>query len=83
MHRGSEHVVNGKDRKPRSLALIKTLRARNRLKRDDAEPRATEPLYRVAIEESVRAPEFDIECADPGANTGWRYLMSAMLGSSA
>jgi hypothetical protein len=63
VHRGNEHVVNGKDRKPRSIALVETLRARNRLKHDDAEPRATEPFYRVAIEVSVRAPEFDIECA--------------------
>jgi hypothetical protein len=63
VHRGSEHVVNGKDRKPRSLALVETLRARDRIEHDDTEPSATESRYRIAIEKTVRAPEFDVECA--------------------
>src|SRR5215472_15200260 len=63
MHRVAEHLVNGKDREPRSLALVEALWARHGLKHDDTKSGVAEPLDRVAIEESMRAPELDIESA--------------------
>jgi hypothetical protein len=63
MHRIAQHLVDGKDREPRSLAGVETRRPRDGLKHDDTQARAAEPLDRVPIEEPMRASDFDIERA--------------------
>ena len=45
MHRIAEHLVNGQDGEPRSLALVEVLRARHGLKHDEVDE--TDAIFMV------------------------------------